>query len=317
LVINFGCGKVMHREEENSVGEYRNFDRQYRFAAGPAGGEGFEIGEVTAECPVPLRVNFSFQKSDLETQNTGRLTVWNLSPEHRSVLGEDDCCVSFRAGYGNKLPLIFAGIVSYSTTKKNGADEETEIEVVDNLVEIRDTFVSVSYNGTVNWKKIMEDVADQMGVAIIFSYNAEFADVANGFSFVGLARDILTKGCDCCGLSWSIQNGVIQVKRPGDVMSKEVYVLSADTGLIGIPARVVIQEDKTTAKQMGWDVEFFLNGAISVDDFVKLESELVEGYFRVYSIEYSGDNVSGDWVCIARLLEVNEKHDAGTDSKPD
>ncbi len=89
-------------------------------------------------------------------------------------------------------------------------------------------------------------------------------------------------------------------------MSREVYVLSPDTGLLGIPARVVITQDEATGKNtLGWDVEYFLNGAINIDDYVKLESETATGYFRVYSLEISGDNVSGDWICKARLLEVS------------
>lgn len=288
------------------MASYQNFDRQYRLAAGQAGGTGFEIGETSKTQPVPLHVNFSLQKSDLETQNTGRVTVWNLNPSQLAVLNEKDCVVSLRAGYGNQLPLIFAGIVSYVCTSLDSADRKTEIEVIDNLVEVRDTYVTVSYNGTVNWKTIFDDVAAQMGVAISYSYNAEFVDISNGFSFVGLARDIMTKGCKCCNLSWSLQNGVMQVKKPGDVMSKEVFVLSPDTGLLGIPARVVLtQEDSTAENQLGWDVEYFLNGAINIDDYVKLESETVTGFFRVYSLEISGDNVSGDWICKARLLEVS------------
>lgn len=288
------------------MGGYDNFDRQYRLAAGPAGGAGFEVGETSKAQPVALHVNFSLQKSDLETQNTGRVTLWNLNPSQLAVLNEKDCVVSLKAGYGSKLALIFAGIVSYVSTTIDSADRKTEIEVIDNLVEIRDTYVSVSYNGTVNWKIIFDDVAAQMGVAVSYSYNAEFVDISNGFSFVGLARDIMTKGCKCCNLSWSIQNGVMQVKKPGDVMSRKVYVLSPDTGLLGIPARVVITQDEATGKNtLGWDVEYFLNGAINIDDYVKLESETVTGYFRVYSLEISGDNVSGDWICKARLLEVS------------
>ena len=285
---------------------YDNFDRQYRLAAGAAGGIGFEVGETSKAQPVALHVNFSLQKSDLETQNTGRVTLWNLNPSQLATLNEKDCVVSLKAGYGSKLALIFAGIVSYVSTTIDSADRKTEIEVIDNLVEIRDTYVSVSYNGTVNWKTIFDDVATQMGVAVSYSYNAEFVDISNGFSFVGLARDIMTKGCKCCNLSWSLQNGVMQVKKPGDVISREVYVLSPDTGLLGIPARVVITQDEATGKNtLGWDVEYFLNGAINIDDYVKLESETVTGYFRVYSLEISGDNVSGDWICKARLLEVS------------
>lgn len=282
-----------------------NFDRQYRLAAGKAGELGFEIGETSKSQPVPLHINFSVQKSDLETQNTGRVTIWNLNDQHLSALDEKDCFLSLKAGYGNRISLIFSGIVSNATTSRDGADRKTEIEVVDNLAEVRDTYVSVSYSGSVNWKTIMDDVASQMGVAVTYSYNATFADISNGFSFVGRARDIMTKGCQCCGLTWSLQNGVMQIKVPGDTMSREVYVLSEDSGLIGVPARVTeAAVQGSSASEIGWDVEYLLNGAIHIDDFVKLESEKVSGYFRVYSIEASGDNVSGDWYCKARLKEV-------------
>ena len=233
-----------------------NFDREYRLAAGKAGGMGFEIGEKSKSQPVPLHINFSIERTDLETQNTGRVTVWNLNQEHLATLDEKDCVLSLKAGYGSRMPLIFAGIVTNCVTTHDGADRKTEIEVVDNLVEIRDTYVTISYVRTVNWKTIFDDVANQMGVAVTYSYNAEFADIANGFSFVGLARDIMTKGCACCGLVWSLQNGVMQVKKPGDVMSREVFVLSEDSGLLGIPARVTEANSETSDKtSIGWEVE--------------------------------------------------------------
>lgn len=53
-----------------------NFDREYRLAAGKAGGMGFEIGEKSKSQPVPLHINFSIERTDLETQNTGRVTVY-------------------------------------------------------------------------------------------------------------------------------------------------------------------------------------------------------------------------------------------------
>ena len=288
------------------MASYKNFDRQYRLSAGKAGKQGFEIGAISETQPRPLHISFSLQKTDLETQNTGKVTIWNLSKSHIAALNEKDCVLSLRAGYGKQLPLIFSGIVSFCSTTADGADIKSEIEVVDNLVQVRDTYIAVSYKGTVNWKTIFDDTAAQMGVAVSYSYNAKFADIHNGFTFVGKAKDIIKKGCSCCGLSWSLQNGVMQIKRPGDVMSKEVYLLNADSGLIGTPARVVVSEDEATGKNtMGWDVEYLLNGSINIDDYVKLESRMVTGYFRVYSLDIQGDNISGDWMCKARLLEVS------------
>lgn len=280
----------------------KNFDRQYRLTAGQAGQAGFQIGDGDT----PLHIAFSFQQADLQTQNTGKISVWNLSPAHLAELAKDDCIVSLRAGYGIVMPLIFTGVVTYCSTSPDGADSCTQIELVDNRIEIRDSYVSVSYAGSVNSRKILEDAAGQMGVAVTFSYNAAFADLPNGFSFVGPAKELLTKACGCSGLVWSVQNGVLQVKKKGDVMSREVYLLSADTGLLGVPKRVQISGEDGKSAQHGWDVEYLMNAAIRIDDYVRLESKTVSGFFRVYSLETEGDNLEGSWFCTARLLEVKE-----------
>ena len=75
---------------------FENFDRQYRVSAGPAGSIGFEVGGTSGNQAVPLHIYFSLQKTDLTTQNTGKLTLWNLSPEHLAVLNEKDCVLSLR-----------------------------------------------------------------------------------------------------------------------------------------------------------------------------------------------------------------------------
>ena len=40
-----------------------------------------------------------------------------------------------------------------------------------------------------------------------------------------------------------------------------------------------------------------------MNDYVRLESEEVRGYFRVYKLNIDGDNLEGDWICTAQLLE--------------
>lgn len=278
----------------------KNFDRQYRLSAGKAGSQGFEIGEG----PRPLHISFSVEKADTDSANTAKVSLWNLSPAHKSELNKDDCVVSLRAGYGSVMPLIFAGVVTFCKTKLDGSDELTEAELVDNRIELRDTYVSVSYTGSVNCKTLIQDTADQMGVTVSFSYNATFKEIPNGYSYVGPARNVLTKACETSGLVWSINNGVLQVKKPGDTMSREVYELSAETGLVGTPERVQISEEDGSFSY-GWDVEYLMNAAINIDDFVYLNSKYVRGYFRVYSVVIEGDNTEGSWTCTARLLEVS------------
>lgn len=279
-----------------------NWDRQYRLTAGQ-GGVGFEIGGGSR----PLHISFSIERADTSSMNTAKVSIWNLNESHIAELNKTDCTVTLRAGYGNVMPLIFTGVVTYTKTKSDGSDRCTEIELVDNRVEIRDTFTSVSYTGNVNCKTLIQDIANQMGVVAKFSYNAEFKDIPNGFSYVGQAKNVLTKACNSSGLTWSINNGVLQVKKPNDTMSQEVYELSATTGLVGIPERVEISDNYgTKTGQKGWDVTYLMNAAIDVDNYVHLNSRSIQGFFRVYSVKIEGDNMSGDWTCTARLLGAGD-----------
>ena len=280
----------------------KNWDRQYRLSIGQAGAEGFQLGDGER----PLHISFSVERADTQSANTARLSIWNLNPEHLAEVNKNDCIVVLRAGYGKTMPLIFTGVVTYAKTSKDGNDVLTELELVDNRIELRDTYVSVSYADAINCKTLVQDVADQMGITLSISYNAEFVDIPNGFSFVGNASDVLTKACDTSGLVWDIQNGILQIKKPDDTMSREVFKLSAETGLVGMPQRVQIAEQDSNY-QYGWDVEFLMNAAITIDDYVYLDSIYVTGYFRVYSLEITGDNYEGVWECNARLLEVKEE----------
>jgi len=280
-----------------------NFDRLYDFAAGPPGGvgAGFRVGDGD---PMALRINFTIEKADTETPNTARITLWNLNPQQRAILNEKDCMVTLRAGYKRgHIAQVCVGTIVYVKTTMDGGDRETIMEIYDGRIPLRDTYVTLSYSGVVNTRRIIEDTAAEMGVAVTFSYNARFADFPNGFSFVGPGRVALDKACATSGLQWQISNGVLQVKNGRDTMNREAYVLSPETGLIGIPKRITYGEDGVgVGEQPGWEVTYLLNGAINVSDFVRLESKVVTGFFRVKWIEMKGDNHRGRWICTVRLI---------------
>lgn len=254
---------------------------------------------------MPLHINFDIQKADTSSSNSAKISLWNLSKTTLSLLEKKDCRLALRAGYGTRMPLLFEGTVSYATTQLDNADRKTDIELVDSLKSTRDSYLSISYTEPVSWRKIFDDVADKMGVAVSYSYNATFVDISSGYSFVGKGTDVIAKGCASCGLSWTIQDGILQIKKPGDTMNREVFVISKDTGLVGIPARVALEQNNNEVKKLGYDVSFLLNGAIGVNDYIKLESNVVTGFFKVFSINHAGDNMSGDWLSSARLEAVS------------
>ena len=276
------------------------FDRQYRFKFGS-----FEVGNSTPRQPTALRINFAVEKADTETPNTARVSLWNLNPEQLATLNEKDCFTILRAGYGSNMAQIFTGTVTFIKTIMDGADRETVMEIADGRVTLRDTYVSLSYSGVVNAQTIIDDTAGEMGIAVTYSHNAEFADFPNGFSFVGPGRVALDKACTTSELQWQIYNGVLQVKKKRDTMNREAFLLSPETGLLGIPKNIVISEKGAgLGEESGVEVEYLLNGAIGISDYVRLESAEIQGFYRVEWLELVGDNIQGAWKCTARLIEA-------------
>ena len=278
----------------------KKFDRQYRFAF-----NGFEVGNSTPEQPTALRIHFTVEKADTETPNTARISVWNLNPQQIAALNEKDCFTVLRAGYENHMTLIFTGTITCVKTLMDGADRETVMEIVDGRVPLRDTYVSLSYSGVVNAKPVIDAIAGEMGIAVTYSHNAAFKDFPNGFAFIGPGRVGLDKACATSGLQWQIYNGVLQVKKERDTMNRQAYLLSPDSGLLGIPKNILIAADGCGLdEQPGVEVEYLLNGAIGISDFVRLESREIQGFYRVKRLELAGDNIQGMWKCTAWLIEA-------------
>lgn len=285
-----------------------NFLRRYVLKAGKMWRNGFSIGDTN---PHALHIAFSIEKSTSETANTARIQVWNLSPENLKVLDTEDCVIELQAGYESHVALILVGNVVTSVTQADGADRVTEIEVVDGRVALRDTYLSLSYSGKTETKPLFDAIAAEMGVSVVYSAGCIFPSLPNGYSFIGAAKDALTKLCQASGLTWSIQNGVLQIRLPNEPVSVKAYLLSPDTGLLDVPKRITLAPETDSSKdaastnnQIGYEVRYLLNGAIGVNDYVRLESKIVRGYFRVYKLAMDGDNQQGEWTCTAQLLEV-------------
>lgn len=283
----------------------RNFLRSYSIVCGSKGASGFEIGNNQSDDV--LHISFSVEKSNTETPNNGKVQIWNLSPSSLNVLDGKDCILELKAGYGNNRSIILVGNVVSAITTLDNADRMTEIEVVDGKVELSDTFITMSKNGIVNTKSLYQEIADTMGISIIFAEYLQFPDFPNGFSYIGSAKNALHKITAACGHSFSIQNGVLQITMPGKQIQSSVYLLSSESGLIGIPKKISLEskdENDKDKKQTGYEIEYLLNGAIGINDIIRIESKALTGEFLVSKVTFDGDNLEGAWKCTAQVIAI-------------
>lgn len=286
-----------------------NFYRTYYIKAGQKGKTGLMIGDQTDVTNPVLHVAFSVEKSDSSSNNTATVQIWNLSSKSIKVLEKKNAVLYLYAGYNNQNALILAGNISAVSTTRDNADKVTEISVVDGLVALRDTYMVISRNGKVNSKTLYNLIAKKMGVTIKFAKGLKFKNIPKGFSFSGKAKTALTKVAKANNHSWTIQNGVLQITKKGGSLSSKGYVISPDTGLINEPKKVSLSSDSSdssTTTKSGWEVDFFLNGSIGINDVIVLKSDEVNAYCRVKKLTFTGDNVQGDWLCTAELEKIKK-----------
>lgn len=296
------------------------FNRIFRLMIGVQGEEGIIIeSDGTKES---LRITFDIDKDLTQQTNKCQVSIYNLSEATRKKLEVDDLICELQVGYAEDIGLrrIFLGAVTYSTTRREGPDKITDLELSDGQIAIRDTVVSLGYSAGISGATIINDVAAQMGIVSQIASDVEFSTYPSGFSFVGMGRDCLSKVCDAAGAIWSIQNNVLQVIMSGGSTNYQAYVFSASSGLVGSPERIIKavkrpdQESKKKRKvkkekkekKAGWRIKALLTPAVSPGDLVRVKSSTVTGWFRVESEKLSGDTHGDEWYIEPELVTIQE-----------
>ena len=272
-----------------------------------------------------LKIIFSIDKDTTKESNKTKLEIFNLSETTRKSIEQPDNEVEIYAGYerAGGAVLCFRGTVVYGYTTEDTTDSITHLELADGTVALRDSYCTISYAQNVAAKAVIQRCANEMGLPIIYGNDVGVLEAyGNGFSFIGLAKDALTEVCNARGLSWSIQNNILQVIKAGGTSTNRGLVFSAYSGLIGAPERIIQAEyksDKTTPrrtakekaqkneirKKRGWRIKTLLAPTVNPADLVKIESKLITGWFRVEKISHRGEYNGAQWESAIELTELD------------
>lgn len=297
------------------------FQRTAELIVGQSGKEGILIKD--------LRMAFKIEKTATETLNTSTVKIWNLNASSRALVETPNNALILKAGYVQDIGAltIFVGIVRRSLSVQEGPDWITELELDDGLIAYRDSKCSLSFNPGTRGTDVIVAIANQFGLPVRpFPEDVTDKQYADGFSFVGRTREAMKTVCDYLELEWSIQNQEIQLLKKGGAIKRTAIVLSADTGMIGVPkleaktmgekaaakkgittntAGVIKRPAKTSnasgetherLQVQGYKVKSLLQPTIQPGSVVQLKSSGIDGeFFRVEKVVTSGDTHGKDW----------------------
>jgi len=249
-----------------------------------------------------LDVAFEVEKSLAREPNTATVKVFNLGRQRRDALSDGDQ-LELRAGYLDLVSTLFVGEARHVYSERHGPDIVTIAEARDGGREYRTTRLDRGWSPGTSVAAVVDAAVEAMGIGAgnLGQYRDQLTLEEGGD---GIFRDgyvasdaawrVLSVILSDCGLRWSVQNGNLQVRQPGQPAEQQAVYLSASTGLIGSPSRD-IGGARGTQRRMTVNASSLLRQGLYPGRIVVLESSEVDGNFRVKRARYVGDTSSDDW----------------------
>lgn len=299
------------------VGKYWNRQYQVKFP---------DLGYTLEDS---LQVEFDIQKDMTAETNKSSLTILNMNAQNRDKVSQPDTKCEIFVGYeGTGGPVcIFKGTVVQATSTFEEHDIKTELKLSDGQVPVRDTYISLSYPAGTPIDTCIQTIAREMGLALEYGEGVSWGSFpVGGYSYVGNGWQAIQNLCYGSGCTASIQNGVIQIILDGGVFTNKGLVFGADSGLIGYPERInqanpyadkktpkkerkKKQKKEKKEKKAGWRIRTLLAPTVNPGDAVKVESMVIDSWFRVESLHHKGSYHSGEWVSEFDLVEGTADND--------
>lgn len=272
------------------------FERNYEMTLGTKTFS--SIDPVTQRNRDALRVVFDAQKTDEPEPNKARFRIYNLSKDSRNTLTRskldeqtEGTPVLFKAGYQTSLKDIIQGEVTSFFTFQSGPDVITELVVQDGFTRIQTATFEETFEKNTPISTILQALANSLIPGGSSNFSA-ILDVLNnlvekGTTFSGSSRDLLTELLKKHKAKWNVQDGKLEVYRPGVPQSTaQTLLLSPQTGLVGIPKKT----------DSGIDFDTLLIGEIKPGSVVLINSNNFNNQTVLCrSVRYFGDNFGQTW----------------------
>lgn len=278
-----------------------------------------------------MHFRFRTAQQDLESPNNCNIRVWNLSEATVNAITKYEYDrVILQAGYDNTgHGVIFDGnIKQFRLGRENGTDTYLDILAADG---------DLAYNfSLINETIAAKSTPAQRHATLIKKFNEKGVKKGHVMEFTGgvlprgkvlfgMARVYMRQLAESQGATWGIDNGEINVIPLDGFKPGEALVLTAQTGLIGLPEQT----------NNGIEAKSLLNPRIEVSSLVRIDNRSVnqllqqngsilpapafnkfkevqnlahvaaDGLYRVYVVEHEGDTRGQAWYSHLTCLAVN------------
>ena len=277
-------------------------------------GHGLDLSE--------LHIMFGIRMYEKESPGQADIRIFNMKAETALKMKKEYTQVILQAGYGDLFGKIFRGTIVQSIRgRTNPVDTYVDVIAADGDQALNNAVVNTTVAAGATPSVIHGAVCTTMdphGVQVGYTDPLVGPALPRGRALYGMARDHLRDLAQATDTTWNITDGKVQFVSNKGYLPGEAVVLTAATGLIGLPqqtmdgimvrcllnpllkigGRVEIKNSSITQLRLpvfyqagadGKPVPNPLEGLIP-----KLDSV---GIYRILAIDYSGDTRGQNWYC--------------------
>jgi hypothetical protein len=259
---------------------------------------------------------FRVEKTLKPEPNKALIEIWNLSPDHRALLGElapgkkiklgkkkggtapsllGKVPCRLEVGYaGPGTDLLFLGDLRTVDTEIDGPDWVTSISSGDGERAFRTARINQSFGAKVPTQTALRALVKALGVGegnlskVVsqLKLQGQASLLTRGIVLSGPVSRLMTDYCRAADLEWSIQDGALQFVDLNKALSETAIKLTPDTGLVGSPS-----VDAAGVMQC----KCLLIPGLRCGRIVVLDAAEIKGQFRIESFVAEGDTHGDDW----------------------
>lgn len=242
----------------------RQFGRKVSLIIGQDSGEAVDLSE--------LRFRFDVRRGDLQTPNSARIRVYNVSKQTAQRIEREFTRLVLQAGYPGNYGIIFDGTVKQV---RRGRESQT-----DTYLDITAADGDSAYNFAVVNTTLAagSTAADHVAAActamnpygVSQGYLPELPKnpLPRGKVMFGMAREFMRWTARTTQTVWSIQDGKVIMVPETSYMPGEIPVITSETGMVGLPEQT----------QNGITIKMLLNPSVKIGRLIQIDNASVQRY---------------------------------------
>lgn len=203
------------------------FNRSWRLDIGVIGG-------VSAISYTKLKTVFEIEKTNFSAANTFKIQVYNFSDFTRmAFLDVTLYQLAFSVGYAGLLfPLTIGDILTVRHERK-GPDIVTTFEGGESIVKLTESVCNFGVPAGTDVTTVIAQLTSLMGLVLGPIIGLKPFIYSRGATFTGSCKSNLDSILKTMGLTWSVQNLVVQIHPNGVPVGTQGSVVSTATGMVG------------------------------------------------------------------------------------